>query len=419
MRQIILSLCLLVCAFVEALAFDTTTPPPGVWTDERYKPFWEAHKLSNSCLTTVKDMAPDRVLKPYLTPISDTALAAKPWHDIYPSAKGMWSSYANGVLDEAPKPIAKASPIDATLHYGDREASLDYAQRWFAGNSTKARFEGPEGPTTRKLKRVLLDWAKADALRGGLGNPDMPTNIDFVVTTLLMGIENSLSAVAPTLDEHDKAIMARWMNRLMRDVSNAWFGNSNKVDRVANGPFRQAHILLIWALMIDDDAAIQRIIDIYKTAIHDMRPDGTFPLDSNRGGMGLKYQNIATNHLVMIASLLKVRRDVDLFSYNVNGRSVHTAVDWVVRSVDDMSRMNAIYARPCRWGDRYGTVTKPSRGYLDDLPYLVVYARLNPQSSYHDEILRRWGNAYTKDARILDFLGGAPVGLFGISSIEN
>ena len=116
MKRVVISFVILAGTLGYAQAFDTTTPPQGVWTDERYKPFWEAHKLSNSCLTTVKEMAPDRVLKPYLTPISDAALAAKPWHDIYPSAERMGSSYAYGVLDLPPKPIIHATPPDADSH---------------------------------------------------------------------------------------------------------------------------------------------------------------------------------------------------------------------------------------------------------------------------------------------------------------
>ena len=62
---------------------------------------------------------------------------------------------------------------------------------------------------------------------------------------------------------------------------------------------------LIWGLMVNDLNAVQNSIYVVKLAVHDMRPDGSFPIDTQRGGMGIDYNRKSYGYLLMMASILK------------------------------------------------------------------------------------------------------------------
>ena len=83
-----------------------------------------------------------------------------------------------------------------------------------------------------------------------------------------------------------------------------------------NKAYLTSYITLIWGLMIDDLKAVQHSIDVVKLAVHDMRPDGSFPIDTQRSGMGLKYNSDSYGYLLMMASLLKDATGKDLFNYD-------------------------------------------------------------------------------------------------------
>jgi hypothetical protein len=109
-------------------------------------------------------------------------------------------------------------------------------------------------------------------------------------------------------------------------------------------------MIATWGLATGDRDAVQYAIESFKLAIHDMRPDGSFAADHSRGGNGLSYQNLITGDLVNTAMLLSTSIDVDLFSYEVEGRSIHTAVGYMLDAMDDPVTFNKRYALACPKG---------------------------------------------------------------------
>ena len=92
---------------------------------------------------------------------------------------------------------------------------------------------------------------------------------------------------------------------------------------------------LIWGLMVNDLNAVQNSINVVKLAVHDMRPDGSFPIDTQRGGMGINYNSTSYGYLLMMASILKGKTGEDLFLYRVDGRSLHNGADFVIKSIKE------------------------------------------------------------------------------------
>ena len=369
--------------------------------------------FNNSC-----ELIPARVINLELAKFNNDELATREWRDVYPNGQALQSADVLLTYVSPPQPIIHADPPNSKSRYGDRNPKIDYALNWFAQNLVRARFEGSQGRTIFILKNTLISWAQANALSGNLGDSEMPNGIEYTVSVLILGIENSISTIIPILNYQEKKIIGHWMDNLIKRVANSRFGDTQKTFRASNGPYRQALIVLLWALIIDDDLAVQSVIDTYKTAIHDMRPDGTFVIDSNRGGMGLQYQSVSTNNLIMIASLIKFRYNIDLYKYSVNGRSIETAIEWVIKSISEMGKLNLIYARPCpNAGDRWGAVNAPSRGFVNHLHYLVVHARINKDSPNKNKILSQWGYFFTHKYSDNEINGGSVIALFAIKPI--
>ena len=130
--------------------------------------------------------------------------------------------------------------------------------------------------------------------------------------------------------------------------------------------------------MINDLKAVQHSIDVVKLAINDMRPDGSFPIDTQRSGMGLKYNADSYGYLLMMASLLKDTTEQDLFKYNVDDRSLHNGADFVIKGIMDPSKTNQIYAISCPGGVIDGDQLKTFKSFIKSSTYLMVYVSKFP-----------------------------------------
>jgi hypothetical protein len=206
--------------------------------------------------------------------------------------------------------------------------------------------------------------------------------------TLISSILTTTAAMAPEFTKEERIVIGPWLNRLVADVA-----ASRWKDRADNKAYMTAYITAVWAFMASDKAAAQHSIDVAKLAIHDMRPDGSFPLDSQRGGMGLKYSTDSLGYLIMIAALVQVNTGQDLFAYDAGGRSMNTAVDFLISAIKNPGATNQIYAIPCpESGDRFGSVGKPSLSFIEAAGFLGVYATLNPKAPGAGFIRSKYGD---------------------------
>ena len=174
-----------------------------------------------------------------------------------------------------------------------------------------------------KIKVVLLDWAQKDALRKGINVSWGKKPVDWQMMVLINSILTTTAVIADKLDAEERKILGPWLNNLVKKVA-----KSRWKDRQDNKAYLTSYITMIWGLMINDLKAVQHSIDVVKLAINDMRPDGSFPIDTQRSGMGLKYNADSYGYLLMMASLLKDTTEQDLFfvwdeSFADDGTTIH------------------------------------------------------------------------------------------------
>jgi len=83
-----------------------------------------------------------------------------------------------------------------------------------------------------------------------------------------------------------------------------------------------------------DDELFRQGLALYASGIEHIAEDGSFPLEMQRGELALHYQNFAIMPLMATAELAR-RQGIDLYRYSANGRTLETAVRFMLSALDD------------------------------------------------------------------------------------
>jgi len=289
-------------------------------------------------------------------------------------------------LSRASKPL---EIIKLDESYGEEVAEANFAMNYFQEAAYAGRVSNNE-ENISKIKTVLLDWAKKDALRKGINVSWGKKPVDWQMMVLINSILTTTAVIADKLDGEERKILGHWLNNLVKKVA-----KSRWKDRQDNKAYLTSYITMIWGLMINDLKAVQHSIDVVKLAVNDMRPDGSFPIDTQRSGMGLKYNADSYGYLLMMASLLKDTTGKDLFNYEVDGRSLHNGADFVIQGIINPSKTNQKYAISCPGGgDRWGSIEKPSTSFIKSSTYLMVYVSKFPDYKNSDIVIKKYNDTY-------------------------
>jgi hypothetical protein len=356
-----------------ARRFDVTSPPEGLLSEAATRKMWDLYKHIPECLEFDKGEAGIGGPIPLEVRSADALSSGRPWSSPFTQAIG--AGVCTALLPNFGELPASVPVVRLNEDYGDRHEQVDSGMTWFQRASTFVRVSGD--PVARAaLKAALMEWARDDSLGKGINVSWGTKPIDYQMLAALMGVLAATAEIVPDLTPADRAVLGPWLNRLVKVAA-----NSNWRDRADNKTLMTAYVVLLWGIISDDSAAVREGINAYKLALHFMRPDGSFPVDSQRGGMGIQYSAYNVSYLIQIASAVRQAYGMDLFAYSADGRSIHDAVDFMVRSIKAPGETNAIYAIACPGsGDRWGSISDPSTGFFDDAPTLLVYAEAFPDS---------------------------------------
>lgn len=369
--------------------------PRGVLTSSLTQKLWTAYETVGTCQyhpTYIEDHSLS------VSTRSAEAFASETWINPF-SPNGSAKSGGASIPDDAP-PSLGAVVLDE--RYGERNQSVDQAARWFVVTNT-AILRGTSASNRERVRAVLVEWANSGALSRGIRVSWDTQPVDWQVMTLISSIVATTASLATEMTAEERASVGPWLNGLVRDVASSRWDT-----RQDNKVYMTAYISMVWGYMVADLATVQKSVEVAKLAVHDMRPDGSFPKDSMRGGMGLKYASDSLGYLIMISALVKENSGLDLYSYDAEGRSLHNAVAFMIQGIQGPSVTNQKYAVSCPdSGDRWGSVTSPSLGFRDNANYLAVYAAHNPSSRHAGFIRSSYGNGTARSSEVF----GAPPGL--------
>ncbi len=144
-----------------AAKFDLTSTPKGVPSQKKLQALWDAYKTAKQCfrfptyvpntphklkIYTAKELAGVRPRSPFPPPIAgDPTCNSSP-------------------VGNALKPIVT---VKLNEEYGNTSGAADLALAWMADRLGDNRFR-PDGESGPILRKTLLEWADAKALRKGI-----------------------------------------------------------------------------------------------------------------------------------------------------------------------------------------------------------------------------------------------------------
>lgn len=182
----------------------------------------------------------------------------------------------------------------------------------------------------------------------------------------------------------DRALIDGWLGRV------AVFTDTHPGENNA-GAFRGANDMML-GLMLGDDARYQKgIAQGFTAQLRAMRPDGSFPMEADRGRKAL--ENSSRNiSLLVYAAQIGLSQGIDLYATEVDGKSLEDAVSFLLRADQDNALID-VYASANR---------NPSAGFEAFVPnaqvtpwggsargWVKLYTQRFPDSDLSEQLLER------------------------------
>lgn len=232
------------------------------------------------------------------------------------------------------------------------------------------------GAAQARLRSAILSWAQADAMQWPRnwndGDDSGPATVYFTIHTLVPVIV-AYGEHRALFSAEEQVTIEAWMKRLIDRTGNNQRMRDWSVD---NKGYLWGSAAMAYGIVTQDQSYIRSGTRSYQTAIRNIRSDGSLPNDSGRGGSAVHYTNKAIASLVLTAELA-AGAGIDLYGFEAGGRSIHSAIRFLLDSTDN-PRLIAGYA-----------AEETGRGFrgFDPTNQRLVWMRQSDAS---------WGLYYTK-----------------------
>lgn len=194
----------------------------------------------------------------------------------------------------------------------------------------------PEARAT--LVKALDRWARAGALEAPAS---ADANTRFAINRFLLPAAVAWAVVrdAPEASPALRRRVEAWLGRLAAAARARLEGQRPEEPTATNNhAYLAASAVMAVGALSGDDAAFGIGLSTYRRALSQMRPDGSLPAETARGARALWYQRQAIASLVTIAELAALQ-GYDLWGLEVEGRSLHRAIGFLLDAIDDPARV--------------------------------------------------------------------------------
>jgi len=195
---------------------------------------------------------------------------------------------------------------------------------------------------TEAILANLKGWAQANALStfagivvGAQGQPDFRQK--YELAWILVPIVHTWSLVRndPMVTPADRTLVENWLGRVV-GYSTEGFGGPGGGEDPFNVGYLMRGLKMQWGILTGNDATVAEGMEKVLMGLHQMRQDGSFPREVARGACALKYQDTMLLNLMFLAELAAMQ-GYDAYSLSVDGKTLHTAVKFLLDAVDDPS----------------------------------------------------------------------------------
>lgn len=212
------------------------------------------------------------------------------------------------------------------------------APAWFFMRTAAATLAEDDPEARATLVKAFDRWARGAALEAP-GGEDATTR--FAVNRFLLPAVVAWALVrdAPEATPAQRRRIEAWLGRLAAAARARLEGQRPEaVSARNNHAYLAAGAVMAWGALAGDDGAFALGLSTFRRALEQMRPDGSLPLETARGARALWYQRQAIASLVAIAELA-AQQGFDLWGLEIEGRSLHAAVRFLLEAIDDPARV--------------------------------------------------------------------------------
>ncbi len=193
------------------------------------------------------------------------------------------------------------------------------------------------------LVEALDRWARASALEAPAS---ADANTRFAINRFLLPAVVAWAVVrdAPEASPALRRRVEAWLARLAAAARARLEGQRPEEPTADNNhAYLAASAVMAVGALSGDDAAFALGLSTYRRALARMRPDGSLPAETARGARALWYQRQAIASLVTIAELAALQ-GYDLWGLEIEGRSLHRAIRFLLDAIDDPAQVLAYAA---------------------------------------------------------------------------
>ena len=235
------------------------------------------------------------------------------------------------------RPVLK---VKAPTGYG-LDDRFDYALGKFEDFSFPC--SGGNVEACENVKRVLLDWAKANAAQrtgpsDGEGRHWNDTlTVNLYTASPMMAAYSFAKQILDIPDDEDK-IIKNWFEKIVKKNEHLMYKYSNyKTGSGAAGVPKRAHNHALSSAMshmqlgilLSNDKLFRTAFRNYEATIKYQRKDGSLPIETRRGGRAMFYQARAMNALAVIA-ILAENQGYNVWGYEHKGKNYHNIVKFFI-----------------------------------------------------------------------------------------
>ncbi|MEC9483306.1 MAG: alginate lyase family protein [Halomonas sp.] len=186
------------------------------------------------------------------------------------------------------------------------------------------------------LVEFLDHWASRDALMDFFYTWQQP-QAWFSTESMIFSAAMAYSIVRPAVEgmAEEKQRIDAWLNRLAHQHS-AIPGHQSSCCN--NHFYRRALYATAVGILTQDDELFRFGVSAVYSALSDLLGEGALRLEMKRGRRASHYQNYALLYLIPNMQLI-ARQGYDVFDLEVNGHTIHDAVDFALDTFEDPSAL--------------------------------------------------------------------------------
>ncbi|MBD1156796.1 alginate lyase family protein [Pelagibacterales bacterium SAG-MED20] len=259
---------------------------------------------------------------------------------IFPIPKNLKKCITNSYVNKGNNPVLPVIKVDAPSGYG-LDNRFNFALNKF--ENFKRPCGGGNVEACENVKRVILDWAKADAAqRTGPSdheakhwNDTLTVNL-YIASPMMAGYSFAKQRIS--VPEEEDKIIKDWFKKIVKKNQHLMYELKRyKQGTQAIGVPRSAHNHALSSaishmqlgILLNDNKLFKKVFRNYENAIRYQRKDGSMPIETRRGGRAIFYQGRAMTALTTIA-IIAENQGYNIWDYEYKGKNLHNLVKFFI-----------------------------------------------------------------------------------------